>query len=186
MSDGPIGDSPNRWARIAGVCYLSTIILGIFAAVVSNPGLAGLTTAATVVGTLAYVAVTWLLYELFKPVARWLSLVASLFSYAGCAITLLGILHLPTPAINSLVFFGCYCLLLGYLIVRSTFMPRIIGMLVMLAGIGWLTFLSPRLIDLLNPYYMVTGLIGEGSLTVWLLVFGVDAARWKEQASAAR
>jgi hypothetical protein len=85
----------------------------------------------------------------------------------------------------ALVFFGFYCLLIGYLIFKSTFLPRILGVLMALAGLGWLTFLSPSFgAKYLNPYIMATA-SGEALLTLWLLVFGVNAQRWKEQASAA-
>jgi hypothetical protein len=53
------------------------------------------------------------------------------------------------------------------------------------AGLGWLTFLSPPLANYLSPYIFVPGILGEGSLTLWLLVVGVNVQRWKEQASAA-
>ena len=53
------------------------------------------------------------------------------------------------------------------------------------AGLGWLIFLSPPLAKQLSPYVVIPGIIGEGALTVWLLVAGVDVQRWKEQASAA-
>jgi uncharacterized protein DUF4386 len=86
----------------------------------------------------------------------------------------------------SLVFFGFYCLLIGYLIFRSTFLPRILGALVAFAGLSWLTFLSPPLANYLFPYILAPVLLGEGSLTLWLLVIGVNEQRWKEQASAAR
>jgi|HubBroStandDraft_4_1064222.scaffolds.fasta_scaffold09599_4 hypothetical protein len=85
----------------------------------------------------------------------------------------------------GLVFFGFYCLLIGYLILRSTFLPRILGVLMAFAGLGWLTFLYPPLANDLDPYVRVPGIIGEGSLTVWLLVMGVNLQRWKEQAGAA-
>jgi hypothetical protein len=85
----------------------------------------------------------------------------------------------------SLVFFGFYCLLIGYLIFRSTFLPRIIGVLMVIAGLGWLTVLSPPLANYLWPYIATPGLIGEGTLTLWLLVIGVNVQRWREQASAA-
>ena len=85
----------------------------------------------------------------------------------------------------SFVFFGFYCLLIGYLIFRSTFLPRILGAGMAFAGLGWLTFLSPALAHHLVPYILAAG-IGEISLTLWLLVAGVNAQRWKEQASAAR
>ncbi|HEY3204512.1 MAG TPA: DUF4386 domain-containing protein [Thermoanaerobaculia bacterium] len=95
-------------------------------------------------------------------------------------------LRLHAQAYNSsLVFFGFYCLLIGYLIFRSTFLPRILGVLMAIAGLGWLTFLSPPLADYLSPYILAPGVLGEGSLTLWLLVKGVNEQRWKEQASAA-
>jgi len=50
------------------------------------------------------------------------------------------------------------------------------------AGLGWLTFLSPELAKVLYPYNLAPGLLGEGALTLWLLVKGVDSERWREQA----
>ena len=84
----------------------------------------------------------------------------------------------------GLVFFGLHCFGVGYLIYRSTFLPRAIGMLMMFAGIGWLTFLYPPLANSLAPFNMIPGGIGELSLTLWLLVKGVNVQRWSEQASA--
>jgi hypothetical protein len=83
------------------------------------------------------------------------------------------------------VFFGVYCLLIGYLIVRSAFLPRILGVLLVFAGLGWLTFLSPPLANYLSPYILVLGFLAELALMLWLLVMGVNVQRWKEQASAA-
>jgi Domain of unknown function (DUF4386) len=51
----------------------------------------------------------------------------------------------------SFVFFGFYCLLIGYLIFRSGFLPRILGAGMAIAGLGWLTFLSPPLAHDLSP-----------------------------------
>jgi len=85
----------------------------------------------------------------------------------------------------ALVFFGFYALLTGYLTVRSTFLPRILGVLGILGGLGWLSFLYPPLGYRLFPYIAALGLLGAGSLILWLLVFGVNEQRWKEQASAA-
>jgi len=85
----------------------------------------------------------------------------------------------------GLVFFGFYCLLIGYLIFRSTFLPRILGALMAFAGLGWLTFLWPPLANHLSSYNLAAGILGEGSLTLWLLAMGVNAHRWKEQARAA-
>jgi hypothetical protein len=82
----------------------------------------------------------------------------------------------------GLVFFGLHCLLVGYLILRSTFLPRLVGALMVFAGLGWLTFLSPPLARSLSPYIMMPGALGEISLTLWLIVTGVNVQRWKEQA----
>ena len=84
----------------------------------------------------------------------------------------------------SFVFFGFYCLLIGYLILRSSFLPRILGAGMALAGLAWLTFLSPPLVHSLSPYILIPGILGEGSLTLWLIVAGVNASRWEEQAAS--
>jgi len=85
----------------------------------------------------------------------------------------------------GLVFFGLYCLLVGILILRSTFLPRILGVLMVLAGLSYVLFLSPPLVRSLQPYILVFPGVGQISLPLWLLVFGVNEQRWKEQASAA-
>ena len=85
-----------------------------------------------------------------------------------------------------MVFFGCYCLLIGYLIFRSTFMPRILGVFMAIAGLSYQLFLSPPLANYLFPYIVKpAGALGELSLILWLLVMGVNNQRWKEQACAA-
>jgi hypothetical protein len=95
-------------------------------------------------------------------------------------------LELNTQSANIyLVFFGVYCLLIGYLIFRSAFLPRILGVPMVFAGLGWLTFLSPPLANYLSPYILVLGFLAELSLMLWLLVMGVNVQRWKEQTSAA-
>ena len=127
-----------------------------------------------------------LLYFLLRPVDRRLSLLAALVSLAGCAVGPVSMaLKLAVPAQSvSLVLFGCYCLLIGTLILRSGFLPRIVGGLMLFAGLGWLTFLWPRLADALQPWVFGPGLIGEGALTLWLLAVGLDERRWIERRRA--
>jgi hypothetical protein len=173
--------SPRTQARIAGVFYLLTILTGAFAVI----GAGRLRSVMLLGSTLCYIAVTLLFYKLFRAVNRNVSALAAVCSLMGCALSILGLLHLGRFHMNPLVFFGCYCLLIGYLILRSTFLPKILGALMAFGGLGWLTFLSPPLSDYLSPYNMAPGILGEAALTVWLLAVGVDAQRWNEQAHAA-
>lgn len=153
--------------RLAGVFYLLTIIVGVFASFApSRP----LRDAGNLIGAAFYVIVTVLLYLILKPVNPVLSLIAALISLAGCTVGALEALHRSPFSFNGIVIFGFYCLLLGYLIFRSLFFPRWLGPLVALAGIGWLTFLWPTLAKHLGFVPMITGILGEGALTVCLLV----------------
>jgi hypothetical protein len=83
------------------------------------------------------------------------------------------------------VFFGVYCVLIGYLVFRSEFLPKALGVLMVLAGMGWLTFLSPPLANYLLPYTLILGFLAEFALMLWLLVMGVNVARWKQPTRAA-
>jgi len=84
-----------------------------------------------------------------------------------------------------LVFFGAWCLLIGYLIFRSTFLPRVLGALLAISGLGWVTYLYPPLAHRVYPFIAAASALGEIPLELWLIVMGVNAQRWKEQASAA-
>jgi hypothetical protein len=131
-----------------------------------------------------YFVLTLLFYFMFKAVNRYISFIAALFSLAGCAIGALGLFYPAESHINPFVFFWPYCLLIGYVIFRSAFLPRILGVLMVLAGVGWLAFLSP-IANYLSSYFEALGILAEGSLMLWLIVKGVNNQRWKEQAGAA-
>lgn len=83
------------------------------------------------------------------------------------------------------VFFGLWCVLIGFLIFRSTFLPRVLGVLLAISGLGWMIYLVPPLaIRLFIPYIAGASALGEIPLELWLIVMAVNAERWKEQASA--
>ena len=90
----------------------------------------------------------------------------------------------------GLVFFGLHVLTVGYLIRRSIFLPRILGTLLAVTAVCYLTnsfanFLSLPFKAYLLPFVALGGLLGEGALSFWFLVKGVNVEEWKRQASAA-
>ena len=89
----------------------------------------------------------------------------------------------------GLVFFACHVFSIGYLIRHSTFLPRFLGTLLLITGVCYLAnsfanFFSLSFKDYLLPFVAIGGLLGEGALTGWLLVKGVNVQRWKEEAGA--
>lgn len=169
---------PRPYARLAGLFYLLTIVGGLGALATAGTRWAG-----NLVGGLGYLPVTFLLYRLLRPVSRGLSLVAAIFSLIGITLGFLRLFRvIHAFPVSDFVFFGVYCLLLGYLVFRSGFLPRWMGVLLAIAGLGWLTYLSPSLAHAMAPWNMLPGIVGEGALTLWLLVFGVDVARWRARA----
>lgn len=175
--------SPRVTARLAGACYLLNIVTGSMALAFGGNRAAG-----DIIGLIAdacYVAVTLLFHRLFRPVNARLSLLAAMVGLAGCAASALGFLHLGRSPIHPLAFFGAYCLLIARLILGSTFLPRLLGALMAVGGLGWLSFAFPPLTHALSPFNMIPGILGESALTLWLLVVGLNAERWKEQASFA-
>jgi Domain of unknown function (DUF4386) len=187
--------SPRLKARIVGLLYLL-----IFAAAPS--GAATATPTKMIITLACDTGVALILYGLLKPVSRSFSLLAALFRLIFVAVMAVnslnyfGLVDLFKGAHSSAAFntgygialvpFGVHCLLIGYLIFKSIFLPRILGILIALAGLGYLTFMWPPLgSHLFFPYILIPGIVGEGSLTLWLIVIGVNVQRWKEQAGAA-
>lgn len=89
----------------------------------------------------------------------------------------------------SLIFFGWVCLVLGYLIFKSGYLPRVIGVLMQIAGLSYLTnsfalILSPSLADRLFPAILLPAFVGEASLCLWLLAKGVNVSKWQAQERA--
>lgn len=89
----------------------------------------------------------------------------------------------------ALVFFGIFCIAIGALIWQSTFLPRIVGVLIAVAGLcypinSFVHFLAPQ--HSLFPYILLPCFIGELALCLWLMAKGVNLAKWEETVSAAR
>lgn len=222
MTVHAVEGSPRLQARVAGVCYLITIVAGVFAElfvrgavlvpddaaataanITSHALLYRLGLGADLVMLIAYTAVTVLLYVLLEPVSRVLSLLAAFFSLIGIATLAVNSLTHVAPmlllggapdlkafdakqlqalALFALklhgrgyniagVFFGCYCVLIGWLAFRSGFFPRIVGVLMAAGGVSYLLS-SFRLV----PDISVIGATGEVALTVFLIWKGVNDA----------
>lgn len=91
----------------------------------------------------------------------------------------------------ALIFFGLSCLILGYLIFKSGFLPRALGVLIAIAGACYLLnsfalVLSPPLASALFPTILLPAFVGELSLALWLAVRGVDLPKWENMASTAQ
>jgi Domain of unknown function (DUF4386) len=85
----------------------------------------------------------------------------------------------------GLIFFGFTCLVNGYLIFRSGYLPRIIGVMIQIAGICYLTnsfilLLAPKFSGIIFPSILVPAFIGELSFCLWLIVKGVSVPKWKQ------
>ena len=90
----------------------------------------------------------------------------------------------------SLIFFGLGCGILGYLVYRSGYLPRSIGVLLVIAGAGyWFNsfagIVSPPLASSAFPWTLLPGFFSELALSFWLLLKGVDPAAWAERSRRA-
>ena len=88
----------------------------------------------------------------------------------------------------ALIFFGFTCLVNGYLIFKSGYLPKLIGVLLQIAGLSYLiacfaALFAPTFADLIVPAILLPPLIGEASFCLWLLVKGVNVAKWNERVS---
>jgi hypothetical protein len=89
------------------------------------------------------------------------------------------------------VFFGLDIICFAYLVLRSTFVPRVIGVLLAVDGVAYLVYsftdiLAPAAAAHLVPWIQLPALLGEGALCLWLLVVGIDPDRWEQQARATK
>lgn len=88
----------------------------------------------------------------------------------------------------ALIFFGCTCIINGYLIFKSRYLPRLVGILLQIAGACYLiacfaALFAPAFFDLISPAILIPSFIGESSFCLWLLVKGVDVPRWRQRAN---
>lgn len=177
---------PRSRARMTGVVYLLYFLTAIVAQLLVSRALVIYGNAANLIADGFYIALTLLFYVMFRPVNRIVSLIAAVLSMTGCAVMIVGLIPRVTISMSPLWFFGPYCLLIGYLVFRSTFLPRILGVLMALAGVGWLAFLVPAVARNLTLYVEILGVVAEASLMLWLIVMGVNVKQWNAQTETAK
>jgi hypothetical protein len=174
--------SPRFKARMAGVLFLFLVLTAAFTEFFAHGRLSSAAEiAAGVIEVSCMIAVTLLFYDIFKPVDWRLSLLAASLNFVGLTLELFQ--FLPHGVNIGLGFHGLYWIVISYLIFRSTFLPRILSALTAIAGLCWLTFLSPTLTNYLSPYILASAFLVEGSVFLWLLVMGLNTPKWEEKAS---
>ncbi len=185
MTDDRVFKLLHPRARLAGVVYLLFFLTSILAQFLTVRKFIAYGNGTNLIATAFYCFLTLLFYGLFKPVNRILSFIAALFSLVGCVLMTLNLSHPAVHTVSPLLFFAPYCLLIGYLIYGSTFLPHILGILMGFAGLGWLVFVLPNVPNYLSISIEVIGFCAEASLMLWLIVRGVNIERWKQQAGVA-
>jgi hypothetical protein len=176
--------------------------------------------AAHMIPIVCNVALVVILYDLFKIVDRRIALMMVFYSLVGTAVESANLLNQFTPLVLldraqalgtdrlqdlayaplglvsigydiQQVVYAFYLLAAGYLVFKSTFVPRVIGVLLAIGAVAYLIYsfaslLAPAFSAQLVPYIQLPSLIGEASLSLSLLAVGVNVRRWREQASQAR
>jgi len=169
--------SPSAKARTAGALSFFAMV----AAISGESLFPKFEAAGDNIALSALVIMTALLYFIFRPVNRPLSLIAAFCNLAGL---LSGALRWNPHGIDTpVVCAGFYSLLIASLIFRSTFLPRFLAPLMAIAGLGWLTYLSPTFAAHLSPWNLAAAILGQQLVMLWLLVKGVKNERWQQQAS---
>jgi len=236
MTNRKVELSPQAYARIAGVLYLITIIVGgmdegiirsrlivpgdVIATthnIMASKGLFRMSIVGDLIMHVCDIPSIVIFYILLKPVSKNLSLLAAFFNLAQTAIlglnkiyllmtlSFLGnedylkafdphqreaLAYLSLQSHESgfgigLLFFGFTCLVVGYLMFKSGYFPKIIGVMQIIAGLAYLTnsfaqILSPPFAAQLFPAILVPAFIGELSTCLWLLVKGVNVQKWNQ------
>ncbi|PUA27326.1 MAG: hypothetical protein B0W54_12085 [Cellvibrio sp. 79] len=232
----PQSIAPQSYARVAGVCYLLIILLGVFGQIIVRGSLIVPADAAATVQNITASPMLWrwgiigdiamhlldipvmaILYLLLSPVNKPVALLALGFNIIQTAVLATNKLVLIIPLIVlgntqytsafsaeqinaqiqllidvhnygfglGLIFFGLACLCYGYLIFKSGYFPKVIGMLMAIAGLCYLLnsitlILAPALSPFVFPLLGIC-LIAELAFCLRLLIKGVTLSQWQHQ-----
>jgi len=210
--------------RIIGAVWLLYFVTGSVAGYLAQGGIVPGNTAGALTNILAhptqyragvavglfanalYVVLTALLYDLFAPVNRGLSLTAAFLSLVGCIVQIVAttlqlapisllrdsalagvftadglraaaVMCLKLYALSfqiSVVMFAMFEVVLGYLIYKSSFIPRVFGILFLVAGLVWMTYLWPPLFNTFRYVALPFAGLTELAFAMWLVLRGAD------------
>jgi hypothetical protein len=176
--------------------------------IASSPALWRLGIALDVVAQVCDVPVMLILFLLLSPVDKNLARLALLFNVVQTStlvanqLTLVAaqLLSPDQPALADvalraysygeplgLVFFGFTCVLEGYLIRHSGYLPWIIGLLMQIAGVAYVasSFLLLLAPDVASILFLIPTVVAELSLALWLVVKGVDVPKFQKVSTSA-
>jgi len=237
MTNDNTTTSPQVYARIGGVLYLITIVLGAVGELFVRGNIVVAGDAAATAANLRSMESLWrfgiasemfsgictiilglILYVLLKPVNKNLALLATFFNLIAIGVQTAYALQLvdallplgnatylkaftpdqlnamATMSIEAhangfglaLLLFGCFFPIAAYLIFKSGYFPKALGILYLIPGLSYLTssfalILAPDFAQ--RFYFVIAGpaLIGEAALCLWLIVKGVNVAKWEKR-----
>lgn len=155
-------------ARMAGLLYVAAVAAAVAGEFVLRRAPSWVAIALPVV---CYAAVMLLLYSLLRRIQAGLALLALALGLAGLC---LEALRWQPAHINwAMALHGGFCLVTGWLLARSGYVPRAPALAMALAGVVWLLYLLPPLLRRVTPYNTVAGLVAEALPMLWLLAAGI-------------
>ena len=127
------------------------------------------------------IIIAWALYILLAPVNKYLSLLTALFRLFFAMVALVALLNLVMFCFKTfrsnyhfgIIFFSVHLILLGYLVIKSGYIPKLMGIVLVICGLGYLTdALKPFLFPNLNSGFITITFFGELVFMLWLLIKG--------------
>ena len=184
--------------RLAIACFLGVLVCDVIVGWALfiilrpvDPNLSLLTMLFRLVYTSAQIGVALYLVNALQIIAAPDAVAAAWGGMAAPMIHHFAAMH-GTGFALTLLFFGPHLILLGIMIARAPYLPTVVGLLVAIAGVGYIIDgLAPLLWDGYGDIpnismftVVLPALIGEGALMLWLLIFGVNRKRYLEYAEA--
>ena len=150
--------------KIVGLVYVAFLLLSLAGTKLRNMPL-------QLVANATGFALALLLYRLFAPADPRIALALLPLAFIHYVIQGVGQVQADAGTLRlALLPFAAYLVVLGYLIARSTFAPIALGLLIALAGLGWLIAVVPRVPTWSALAVVLFGIVAEVALAIWLLV----------------